>query len=401
MTQDVRDDVTGPAFQADPYPAYDRWRRSGPVHRIVLAGGGEAWLVTRYEDARQVLNDPRMSKIPPGVRGAALPDDVGSAIFHHMLSADPPDHTRLRRLVSAAFTARRIEALRPRIQQISDDLLDDLRDGVPGATTVDLIDAYAFPLPIQVICELLGVPAADRDRFRAWSNVIVGGPAYAAQMPAAFGGLVAYIRALLEVRREEPGDDLLSGLIEVRDREDRLSENELSAMVFLLLIAGHETTVNLIGNGTMLLLADRSRWERVRADRALLPTAIEEFLRYEGPVATATARFTTEPVEIGGERLPAGATVLVGLSSANRDERRFESAGDLVLDREQNAHLAFGHGIHYCLGAPLARLEAEIAFTGLLDRFPGLRLAAPAEELSWRPGLLLRGLFTLPVTLGD
>ena len=397
MAQDVRDDFDDPAFQADPYRAYARWRRTGPVRRIMLPGGIEAWLVTRYEDARQALNDPRLSKTAPGLRTGGLPEEVRSATFRHMLSADPPDHTRLRRLVSAAFTARRIEALRPRIQEISDGLLDDLR----GKRDADLIDAYAFPLPIQVICELLGVPAADRDRFRAWSTIIVGGAAYAAQLPGAMRDMVGYIRGLLAERRASPGDDLLSGLIDVRDQQDRLAEDELSSMVFLLLIAGHETTVNLIGNGVLVLLDDRARWERLRADRSLLPTAIEEFLRYEGPLATSTSRFATEPMEIGGERLPAGASVLVGLSSANRDENRFDDADDLVLDREQNPHLGFGHGIHYCLGAPLARLEAQIAFTGLLDRLPGLRLAEPADELSWRPGVLLRGLFTLPVTLTD
>jgi cytochrome P450 len=367
----------------------------GPIRQIQIPGGPPAWLITRYEEARQTLNDPRLSKAAPGPRPGVLPDDTRSAVFRHMLSADPPDHTRLRRLVAAAFTARRIEALRTRIQQISDGLLDALA----GRERADLIDAYAFPLPIQVICELLGLPDDDRDTFRAWTTVIVGGDAYRAQLPGAMRDLVAYTRKLLDERRDRPGDDLLSGLIAARDEADRLSEDELTSMVFLLLIAGHETTVNLIGNGTMLLLSDRNRWERLRADRSLLVPAIEEFLRYEGPVAYATSRFTTEPMEVAGRDLPAGAAVIVALSEANRDAARFTDGDDFDLAREQNPHLGFGHGIHYCLGAPLARLEAQIAFTGLLDRFPDLRLDGRPEDLRWRPSTLLRGLFELPVTL--
>jgi cytochrome P450 len=312
-----------------------------------------------------------------------------------MLAADPPDHTRLRRLVAAAFTVRRIEALRPRMEQITDDLLD----AMAGRDRLDLIDAFAFPLPVQVICELLGVPAGDRDDFRAWSNAIVGGVPFRDRLPGAMQAMVSYIRALIADRRAHGGDDLLTGLIEVRDRADRLSEDELSSMVFLLLVAGHETTVNLIGNGVLLLLSRRERWERLRADPALLPTAIEEFLRYEGPVETATFRVTTEPVEIGGCPVPAGRLVLVVLLSANRDEDRFAEPDAVRLDRTQNPHLAFGHGIHYCLGAPLARLEAQIAFTKLMARRPGLRLGVGEHELSWRPGILMRGLQSLPVEL--
>jgi cytochrome P450 len=375
--------------QVDPYSD------AGPIREIEVPGGIRAWLISRYDEARQALNDPRLSKTAPGVRVGPIGEDTRAATFRHMLATDPPDHTRLRRLVSAAFTARRIEALRPRIQQISDDLLD----GLKGEERADLIDSYAFPLPIQVICELLGLPDEDRDTFRSWTNVIVGGPAYADRIPGAMRDLVAYTREQLAERRERPGDDLLSGLISARDDQDRLSEDELTSMVFLLLIAGHETTVNLIGNGAMLLLADRARWERLDGDRSLLPAAIEEFLRYEGPVAYATSRFTTEPMEIGGQHLPAGAPVIVGLAEANRDATRFADGDDFDLGREQNPHLGFGHGIHYCLGAPLARLEAQIAFTGLLDRFPRMRLDGPVDELRWRPGMLLRGLFHLPVTL--
>jgi cytochrome P450 len=392
MTQDMRSDFADPAFQADPHPEYARWRRETPVRRVLLPSGVETWLVTRYDDARQALSDPRLSKAFP-LQGA---DPITAATSRHMLSADPPDHTRLRRLVSGAFTARRIEALRPRIEEITDELLTALG----GHDRVDLIDAFAFPLPIQVICELLGVPAADQDRFRAWTTVIVSGSVNRDQLPAAMQAMATYIRELIAERRTHGGDDLLSGLIEVRDAGDRLSEDELSSMVFLLLIAGHETTVNLIGNGVQLLLADRGRWDRLRADPALLPSAIEEFLRFEGPVETSTYRFATEDLELGGSAIRAGEPVLVSLLAANRDDGRFPESDELQLDRTQNPHLAFGHGIHYCLGAPLARLEAQIAFGKLLARFPDLELAVPAEQLSWRPGYLIRGLHDLPVRPG-
>ncbi|GLY01296.1 cytochrome P450 [Actinoplanes sp. NBRC 101535] len=392
-------DYADPAFQSDPHPAYAHLRQVAPVHRARLPSGVEAWLVTRYEDARQALTDPRLSKKTAfavgSSRTATRSPSVSNVLSHHMLAADPPDHTRLRRLVSAAFTARRIEALRPRIQEISRDLLDALE----GVDEADLIDTYAFPLPIQVICELLGVPAADRDTFRAWSGIIVAGSQSGDRLQPAVRDMSAYILALLDERRGTPGDDLLSGLIGVSDAGDRLTEAELSSMVFLLLIAGHETTVNLIGNGAYLLLRDRARWRELGADPALLPTAVEEFLRFEGPVETATFRVATEPLTLGGARIAAGDPVMVVLLSANRDDTRFPDAGVLRLDRTQNPHLAFGHGIHYCLGAPLARLEAQIAFSDLLARHPGLRLAVPAEDVRWRPGMLLRGLEQLPVHL--
>jgi cytochrome P450 len=378
-------DFTDPAFLANPHPVYADWRATGPVRRERLPSGAYPWLITRYEDARQALSDPRLSK--------AFPGDNAGVFSQHMLNADPPDHTRLRRLVSAAFTTRRIEALRPRIEEITDGLLDAMADH----ERVDLIDAFAFPLPIQVICELLGVPADDRDAFRTWSTILVGGSAQPERVPEAVQAMAGYIQGLLAERRAHPGDDLLSGLLEVRDSSDRLSENELSAMVFLLLVAGHETTVNLIGNGVFLLLSEPERWDRLRADPALQPSAIEEFLRFEGPVETSTYRFATADVEIGGTLIPAGDPVLVVLLSANRDAARFPDAAELRLDRPQNPHLAFGHGIHYCLGAPLARLEAQVAFAKLPARYPGLRLGADPSELHWRPGMLIRGLQHLPV----
>ncbi|WP_412739549.1 cytochrome P450 family protein [Krasilnikovia sp. MM14-A1259] len=395
MTQQLAEGFADPAFQANPHPAYAHWRRTGPVRQVRLPNDMNAWLITRYDDSRRALADPRLSKAIPldAASATARTPSIASAVSKHMLASDPPVHTRLRRLVSAAFTARRIEALRPRVEEITDGLLDDMQ----GKETLDLIDAFAFPLPIQVICELIGVPAADRDRFRSWSTIIVTGALAGDALPVATEEMVTYLRALLAERRSHRADDLISGLIDVRDREDRLTEDELTSMIFLLLIAGHETTVNLIGNGALILLDQRERWERLRADPALLPTAIEEFLRYESPVETSTFRVATEDLEIGGQRIAAGDPVLVVLLSANRDEDRFPAPDDMHLDRAQNPHLAFGHGIHYCLGAPLARLEAQVAFGKLLERFPGMRLAVPAEELTWRPGVLMRGLHDLPV----
>ncbi|WP_436523100.1 cytochrome P450 family protein [Actinoplanes sp. HUAS TT8] len=407
MTQEIVD-LGDQAFQDDPHGLYADWRRTGPIRRAVLPSGTQAWIVTRYEDARRALTDPRLSKrTTPAPQGApvggsrtagaaAMPAAIGAAISRHMLAVDPPDHTRLRRLVSAAFTARRIEALRPRIERIATDLLD----GLEGRERADLVDDFAFPLPIQVICELLGLPPEDRDDFREWSDAVVAGSAAGAKLAPALEAMVGYIHALLAERRKSPGDDLLSGLIQVRDAEDRLTEDELSSMVFLLLVAGHETTVNLIGNGAYLLLRDRTQWERLRADRELLPSAIEEFLRYEGPLKTSTFRVATEDVEFGDATIRAGEPVIIGLLSANRDGDQFTDADELRLDRVQSpGHLAFGHGLHYCLGAPLARLEAQVAFTALFDRHPGLRLAVPPGELTWRSGLLLRALEGLPVFL--
>jgi cytochrome P450 len=313
----------------------------------------------------------------------------------HMLNSDPPDHERLRRLVNKAFTARRVERLRPRITAITTELLD----GMSTRPEVDLLASFAFPLPITVICELLGVPAADRDDFRTWSATAVSDTASLELSQAHAGALVRYFTALLAAKRHEPADDLLSALIAARDDGDRLSENELVSMAFLLLVAGHETTVNLIASGTLALLLNPGELARLQADPSLLGGAVEELLRYVNPVNNATFRFAAEPVEIGGVRIRQGDLVLVALSSANRDPSRFGDPDRLDVGRDNSGHLAFGHGIHYCLGAPLARLEAEIAFSHLLARFGSMRLAVPAGSLRWRPSSLIHGLESLPVRL--
>jgi len=358
-----------------------------------MPGGTPAWLVTGYAEARAALADPRLHKTGPGWQPE--PDSVFAPLERHMLNSDPPDHERLRRLVNKAFTMRRVELLRPRIAAKTAGLLDDMS----AQRDVDLLTAFAFPLPITVICELLGIPVADRDDFRTWSATVVSDTAAPAVFEADATAMVRYFLALLAAKRREPADDLLSALISARDDGDRLSENELVSMAFLLLVAGHETTVNLIGSGMLALLLDPAELGRLRADPSLLPGAVEELLRHVNPVNNATYRIASEPVEIGGAHVGRGEAVLVSLSSADRDPSRYADPDRLDVGRDSSGHLAFGHGIHYCLGAPLARLEAEIAFRALLARFGSMQLAVPAETLRWRPSTLIHGLETLPVRL--
>jgi cytochrome P450 len=383
-------DLFAADFRANPYPVYGQLRRHSPV-RAVDVPAGRLWLVTRYADARQLLADPRLVKRRPGA--ADYTESHDRLLDEHMLSADPPVHTRLRRLVSKVFTPARIEALRPRIREIAESLVEPLAAG----DRADLVADFAFPLPITVICEMLGVPLADRDSFRTWSNTMVAGAATGKSTAPAARALSAYVVDLIAAKRGDLGDDLLSELIAVRHESDRLTERELVSMVFLLLIAGHETTVNLIANGMHLLLTHPDQYRRLRSEPGLIPTAVEEFLRYESPVETTTPRYTAAPVEVGGVTIPAGEVVLVALASANRDEDRFADPARFDITRRENGHLAFGHGIHFCLGAPLARLEGQVAFETLLARLPELALAVPADELAWRPGLLIRGLVDLPV----
>ncbi len=405
-TPEMAVEYLGAEYFQDPYSVHARLRAERPTAAVIMPGGMPAWLVTDYADARAALADPRLRKNPPGWRPA--PDSMFAALELHMLDSDPPDHERLRRLVNKAFTMRHVELLRPRIAAITAGLLDDMST----QREVDLLASFAFPLPVTVICELLGVPVADRDDFRAWSATIVSNTATPAAYQADGTAMIRYFTALLAAKRHEPADDLLSALITARDEGDRLSENELVSMAFLLLVAGHETTVNLIGNGMLALLLNPGQLARLRDDPSLLSRAVEELLRYVNPVSNATLRFACEPVEIGGARIGRGEVVLISLSGANRDPSRYAAPDRLDFGRDTPGHLAFGHGIHYCLGAPLARLEAGIAFGGLLARleagiafggllarFGAMRLAVPAESLRWRPSTLIRGLEALPVRL--
>lgn len=398
-TAAARVESIGADFFDDPHAHYRRWRAAGPVHRVRFPDDVVRWVVVGYAEARVALADPRLRKdmataaaILDGKRTAPT-DPNALALLTHMLSTDPPGHTRLRKLVNKAFTTRQVAALRPRIEQITADLLD----AMAGADEVDLMEAYANPLPVTVICELLGVPFDDRDDFQAWTRALVGVVGEEEHRPAAAAAMAKYLSELVRAKQTQPADDLLSELVLADDDGDRLTDPELVAMAFLLLVAGHETTVNLIGNGVNALLRHPDQWQDLCADPAGIPAAIEEFLRFDGPVDMATVRYTDEPVTLGGTEIPAGELVYVALAAANRDPARFTDPDALTTDGHPTGHLAFGHGIHFCVGAPLARLEAEIAFTALLRRFPGLRLAESATTVRWQTSTLIRGLLELPV----
>ena len=394
-----------PAIRDDPFGHFAAARSRCPVQKVRLADGHPAWVVLGYDAARQALNDPRISKDML----AALRDngDVvaeglpGPEFSRHMLNVDPPDHTRLRRLVSRAFTPGRVAALEPAIRAIAGGLLDELAAAGPGAT-VDLIEGYAYPLPFGVIGELLGIPAADRPRLHAWFQVLLTG--WAGDPPAAAveasDGIVTYLRELVEAKRRQPGEDLVSVLVAVDD--DMLTTQELLSTLFQLVVAGHDTTASLIGNGVVALLDYPRQLQALLADPGRMPAAIDELIRFTAPVPHATFRVTTEPVTVGGVEIPAREQVLVCLGSANRDPGRFPAPHAFDIGRGDGTNLGLGHGIHYCLGAPLARLEARVAFEALLGRHPGLLLAADRDALTWThgDGLVLRGLTSLPVVLG-
>ncbi|WAL98747.1 cytochrome P450 family protein [Streptomyces sp. Je 1-369] len=399
MADSIDLDTYGARFREDPHSVYAELRSLGPVHRVRLPPPedmDDTYLVVGYEECRTALREPRFAKSAAAGNFAFHEEDL---IGTHLLIADPPQHTRLRALVTREFTMRRVEALRPRIQRITDDLLDEMLVHGESATTrrADLFEALAFHLPITVICELLGVPDIDRAAFRRMSTGVVASPNQEEER-AAFVELAGYLTDLVEdKRRSGQGEDLLSALIRTTDDEsgDRLSASELRAMAFLLLIAGHETTVNLIANGVHALFTHPDQLAALRADMSLLDGAIEEALRYEGPVECATYRFATEPTELGGIVIPTGAVVRIALAAADRDPARFSDPDRFDIRRAPQGHMAFGHGLHHCLGAPLARVEAKIALGSLLERCPGLASDGPPGE--WLPGTLIRGMRRLPV----
>jgi cytochrome P450 PksS len=394
-------DVTSPAFKAEAYAYYARLRANAPVHQVKLPSGQAPWLVSRYDDVVSLLKDPRLVKDRRNAKGSKpfsrLPGMLGflQALERNMLDLDAPDHTRLRGLVQLAFTPRLIERMRARVESLSDQLLSK----AVANGRMDLIRDYALPIPLTIISEMLGIPAEDQFRFHRWSNAIVAStaaPSLIRVLPAAWR-FVRYIRGVVTVKRGRPGDDLISALVQAEEAGERLREDELVAMVFLLVVAGHETTVNLIGNGALALMQFPRQLERLRDEPALDASAVEELLRFHSPVEVSTERYAREPVEIAGLTIPRGDLVYGVLSSANRDETQFEDPDRLDLTRQKNRHLAFGQGIHYCLGAPLARLEGQIALRRLLERVPRLRLVISESSLRWRRGLNLRGLEELPV----
>jgi cytochrome P450 len=392
----------------NPFPLFDAVRHRGPVHKVTLADGHDAWLIVGYEEAKAALNDPRISKDMQaamaragGVVAEGLP---GPAFARHMLAVDPPDHTRLRRLVASAFSVRRVEALQPEVEQIVARMLNDIAEQEPD-TVVDLVASFAFPLPFTVICQLLGVPESWRARFgQSLLDMLVPTrtPEEFAEAKTASDNVVATLAELVALKRHEPDDALVSALIAARDGEDRLTEQELMSTIFQLIIAGHDTTSSLIGNAVVAFVLHPEQLERLRRDASLLPAAIEEIIRYDAPVPHSTFRYAPEAMEIGGVAIPAGAQIIVNLAAANRDDAHYARAGELDIARTDGRHLGFGHGMHFCLGAPLARMESHIALGELFRRFPELRLAVPPEELHWDhgDGLVLRGLTSLPVLPG-
>jgi len=390
-----------PEVHANPYPMYARLRAEDPVHWSPLM---EAWVLTRYDDVVAVLTDSRFSADRRQARNrfaeeiAKREEEFGPfGRTRTMLTSDPPEHTRLRRLVSKAFTPRMVEGLRPRIQAIVDELLD----AVAGNGRMDVIRDLAYPLPVIVIAEMLGVPPDHRDQFKHWSDEIVGvlgGPLVPQETlersRVAVHELAAYLHGVIAERRREPREDLVSGLIAAEEQGQILSEDEMLATAMLLLVAGNETTTNLIGNGMLGLLRNPGQMERLRADPSRVPAAVEEMLRYDGPVQ-ATGRVAMEDVEVGGQKVTQGQAVIAVLGAANRDPAQFERPDELDLGRRPNEHVAFGDGIHFCLGAPLARAEGQIAFETLLRRFAGPRLET--EDLQWGGSFILRGLKSLPI----
>ena len=387
----------------NPHPRYHEMRAQMPVARLLEF---DEYLLTRWADCEAVLRDPKWSSspehrppLPDGSRG--ISEDMDAVGMKTLLFLDPPDHTRLRRLVSKAFTPRRIEQLREHVTEIMDGLLADVKPGEP----FDVISTFAYPLPLIVICELMGVPVEDRHQFEGWSSDATRLLDGDIDEETFNKGIVAtmyflnYFNGLFEQRRAEPRDDLLSGLIAVEESGDVLSEEELRSIVLLLFLAGHETTVNLIGNGLFALMQFRDQWERLCADpEGLKASAVEELLRYDGPVHV-TGRTATEDLEVNGHPFPKQSQVMTLLAAANRDPERFPDPDRLDIGREDNQHLTFSHGIHYCLGAALARLEGQVVFSTLAQRYPGMQLAVPVDEVEYREHFVLRGLKALPVTV--
>jgi len=395
--------IVSPEFKANPFPFLAALRATEPVYRTTLPDKTPVWLVTRYEDVNALLKDERF---PKNRRSALTPEQLRRLpwvppmfrpLERNMLDLDAPDHTRLRGLVHQAFTPRLVERMRARVQTLADELLD----AVARRGEMDLINDYALPLPMTIITEILGVPTSDRHKFHKWSKAVVSlsSPNVTMRVIPSVWMFIRYLRRFFKVRRRNPQDDLATALIEAEKAGDKLSEDELLAMVFLLLIAGHETTVNLIGSGTLALLEHADEMEKLRRDPSLIKPAVEELLRYTAPVFMTTERYARENVTIHGVTIPRGEMTLGVIGSANRDEKVFENPDSLDITREPNKHLSFGQGVHFCLGAPLARVEAQIAVNTLLRRMPELRLRVSPDSLRWRPSMILRLLDALPVAL--
>ena len=398
-------DMQGPAFRADPYPFYARMRRESPIFKVKVPGfGREAWVVTRYDDIVAALKEPKLSSDMIQLRtqggGARWIPRPFRILAKTMVTTDDPDHARLRNLVHKGFTPSMVERMAGRVQEITDELLAKLE----GRDTVNLLEEFALALPMIVISEMLGVPEGERAKFRRFMLHLLDGPPPSAwRLITGMANnirMIRYLDRLINLRRVEPDDGLITALVAAEQSGDRLSQDELVGMVFLLLLAGHETTVNLIGNGVLALLDNRDQLEKLHANPGLIKPAIEELLRYTNPVQHSIIRFAKAEIEIGGETIAPSDRVILMLAAGNRDEAVFPNSETLDIARDPNRHLGFGLGIHFCLGAPLARMEGAIALNALIQKFPNLTLAIPRDTVKWRPNSLLRGLAELPVHLG-
>jgi cytochrome P450 len=397
-------DVTSAEHKANAHEVYARLREKTPLCRVHLPTKEEAWLVLRYADVSAMLKDQRLAKDPANalsptqIKRIPNPPKMFQPLTRNMLGMDDPDHARLKKLVQAGFTPRRMEMLAARTEAITEDILNSIDTSKP----FDLVSSFAMPMPITIISELLGVPKKDQARFARWSHTLLSVNPTSWRMVLALPDILRFLRYLnylIVLKRKSPADDLVSALVQIEAGGDRLSPDELMAMIAILLSAGHETTSNLIANGTLALLQDRDAFEHLKDKPELIETAVEELLRFAGPVETSTFRYAREDFEIAGHIIPQGALVLGVITSANRDERQFAAPNILDLSRTPNRHLTFGEGGHYCVGAALARMEARIAFSAMLMRWPNLRLSRNFTSAEWKPGMVLRGLKRLQLQI--
>jgi cytochrome P450 len=398
-------DLSSLAHKTEAYAVYASLRAETPVQRVALMGGQKGWLLTRYEDVSKLLKDDRFAKDPAN---AMTPDMLArqpripgflTPLTRNMLGMDDPDHARLKRLVQAGFTPKRMDLLATRTEEIAEKLLSRLK----GQSTFDLISGFALPLPVTVISEMLGVPEADQAKFARWSHILLSAPGSSWRLFFSLPGMiffVRYLRKLIAMKRDKPADDLVSALVAMEADGERLNGEELQAMIAILLSAGHETTTNLIGNGTLALLQNRTCFEKLKADPALAAPAVEELLRYDGPVEASTPRYARADLDIAGIPIARGDVVLGSIASANRDDRVFANPDSIQFERTPNRHLTFGEGGHYCVGAALARMEGRVAFNALLRHFPTLRIHNGNDALQWRPNPFLRGLTRFTVSAG-
>jgi len=394
------------SFTQNPYPVFQHFREHSPIEHVIMPDGKTAWMIFSYEAAVVALKEERFIKDASKLTIEEEDEEKAeqalayqtSFFSKHLLEVDPPDHHRLRSLVQRAFTPRMVANLQPKIEAVTNDLLDHMKD----QETIDLIDVFAFPLPITVICDLLGIPFEDHDKFRMWSNTFVeavNNPEQIQKITPVMEEFSNYIDDFVDYKQHNLKDDLISRLIEAEEHGDQLTKLEVRSLIFLLITAGHETTVSLIGSGVLALLQHPEQLDKLNHDRTLIDSAIEEILRYEGPVEFTTTRWAAKDLTFYDQFISKGELVLIALDSANRDPEAFQDPETFDITRKYNQHLAFGKGIHHCLGAPLARLEGRIAILALLERYPHLKLAVEPNALQWRPGLLIRGLKELPIKL--